>query len=182
MKIGLLRHFKVVSQPVSGYISGEQFNVWVDEYNQSITVSEDNSISEHDWEMCICSDLPRAVHTAKQVYSGNHIFTKHLREIEIVAATSLTAIRLPRSAWLALGRMAWYLGHSSQPENRKETILRAQVLLEQMERSFGSASVLVVTHGAFMKVVAQQLLRKGYNGRRIFYPRNGELYVFEKEI
>ncbi|WP_179086865.1 hypothetical protein [Paenibacillus odorifer] len=32
----------------------------------------------------------------------------------------------------------------------------------------------------FMKVLAQQLVQRGYNGKRISHPRNGGLYVYEQ--
>jgi hypothetical protein len=35
MKIGLVRHFKVDNQPRRGRISGENFNAWVEAYDQS---------------------------------------------------------------------------------------------------------------------------------------------------
>jgi broad specificity phosphatase PhoE len=179
MKIGLVRHFKVAHQPMSGRISGEQFNAWVEEYNQSNIESGVFSNSELNWEMCFSSDLPRAIHTATQLYTGDIIYTKQLREIEIVA-NSQTGIKLHHSIWLALGRIGWYMGHSSQPERRGSTLLRTQAVIERLERDFGSSNVLLVTHGAFMKVLAQQLAQRGYIGKRIFYPRNGELYLYEK--
>ncbi|CAH1056052.1 hypothetical protein PAECIP111894_02205 [Paenibacillus pseudetheri] len=180
MKIGLVRHFKVGHQPVSGRMSGEQFNAWAEEYNQSNIESGEFSSSEQVWEACFSSDLPRAIHTATQIYTGDIIYTQQLREIEIVA-TSQTGMKLHRSIWLALGRIAWYMGHSSQPESRGSTLLRTQAVIERLERDFGSSNVLLVTHGAFMKVLAQQLALRGYNGKRIFYPRNGELYIYEKD-
>jgi broad specificity phosphatase PhoE len=179
MRIGLVRHFKVAHQPVSGRISGEQFNAWVEAYNQSNIESGVFSNSELNWEMCFSSDLPRAIHTATQIYTGDIIYTKQLREIEIVA-NSQTGIKLHHSIWLALGRIGWYMGHSSQPERRGSTLLRTQAVIERLERDFGSSNVLLVTHGAFMKVLAQQLAQRGYIGKRIFYPRNGELYLYEK--
>ncbi|MEK5279169.1 MULTISPECIES: hypothetical protein [Paenibacillus] len=35
-------------------------------------------------------------------------------------------------------------------------------------------------HSSFMKVLAQQLVQRGYNGKRISHPRNGGLYVYEQ--
>lgn len=179
MRIGIVRHFKVAHQPGRERISGEQFNAWVEEYNQSDIELGECSSPEQVWDVCLSSDLHRAVCTATQIYSGDIIYTMQLREIEI-AATSRTGIRLHRSVWLGLGRIAWYWGHSSQPESRAITLLRTTNVIERLERDFGSSNVLLVTHGAFMKVLAQQLTRRGYNGKRIVHPRNGELYVYEQ--
>ncbi|MEK3963967.1 MULTISPECIES: histidine phosphatase family protein [Paenibacillus] len=179
MKIGLVRHFKVDNQPRRGRISGENFNAWVEAYDQSDIKFGQFRSSEQAWDVCLSSDLPRAIHTANLIYSGNIIYMEQLREIEI-AATWLKGIKLHHFMWLVLGRMAWYYGHSSQSESRTATLLRTQAVIERLERDFGSANVLVVTHGAFMKVLAQQLVQRGYNGKRISHPRNGGLYVYEQ--
>lgn len=179
MRIGLVRHFKVAEQPGHKRMSGEQFNDWVTEYNHLGIESGKFSSSEQGWEVCISSDLPRAVLTANQIYAGDIVYNEQLREIEI-AAISQNGMKLHRNTWLALGRIAWYMGHSSQPENRNSTLLRTKKVIAYLEREFGSSNVLVVTHGAFMKVLAQELIHSGYNGQRIFHPRNGELYMYEK--
>lgn len=176
-----MRHFKVTEQSGPNRMSGEQFNAWVTGYNQRGIESGEFSGSEEAWDICISSDLTRAVMTAKQIYAGDILFNEQLREIEIAAFTQ-NRMKLHRNIWLALGRIAWYIGHSSQPESRNQTLLRIKKVISDLERDFGSANVLVVTHGAFMKVLAQQLIRSGYNGERIVHPQNGGLYIYEKNI
>lgn len=36
-------------------------------------------------------------------------------------------------------------------------------------------------HGAFMKLLDRELRRRGYKGKRMINPRNGQLYVYEKK-
>ena len=182
MKIGIVRHFKVAYQPGRKRMTVDQFNEWVEQYNKSNILPGNFDSSGHEWNVCLSSDLPRAVHTATQIYSGDIIYTEQLREVEI-STTSRTGIKLHRYVWLGLGRIAWYVGHSSQSESRASTILRTNEVIELLERDYGSSNVLLVTHGAFMKVLTQQLSLRGYNGngKRILHPRNGELYVYEKD-
>lgn len=181
MKIGLVRHFKVAHQPGCKRMTVDQFNEWVEIYNNSDIIPGDCDSTGHEWDVCLSSDLPRAVHTASLIYSGDVLYTEQLREVEI-ATTLQTGIKLHRYVWLGLGRIAWYFNHSSQPESRTSTLLRTKELIEHLERDFKASNVLLVTHGAFMKVLAQQLSLRGYRGKRIVHPRNGKLYVYEKDL
>ncbi|WP_019636556.1 histidine phosphatase family protein [Paenibacillus fonticola] len=84
--------------------------------------------------------------------------------------------------WLLLGRFGWLLEHRSQ-ENKQFTIERARTFLNMIEANKHKRShnqVLIVTHGAFMKVLRHELLHRGYIGDRFSTPRNGEIYIFEK--
>lgn len=73
--------------------------------------------------------------------------------------------------WLLMGRLAWYFSHSSQVERRSETLDRAKQILDWIEERYRNRNVLVVSHGAFMKVLTQELSRRGYRGKGFVKPR-----------
>lgn len=179
MRMGLVRHFKADHIPARGWITGEQFNRWVAEYDAAgIRPAPFTDHTEH-WDYCICSDLPRAVHTARQIYSGDIALSEQLREIG-VAAVKLSWFKLPAACWMVLGRLMWLAGHPSQPESRRETSQRIISVLDKLEAEPQRKNVLIITHGAFMKQLERELRRRSYSGQRMKHPRNGQLYVYEK--
>ncbi|CAH1190490.1 hypothetical protein PAECIP111892_00212 [Paenibacillus auburnensis] len=179
MRMGLVRHFKVEHIPVRGWITGEQFNRWVAEYDAaSIRLTPFTDHTEH-WDYCISSDLPRAVHTARHIYSGDIALSEQLREIG-VAAVKLSGLKLPAACWMVIGRLLWLAGHPSQPESRRETTQRIISVLDKLEAEPQGKNVLIITHGAFMKQLERELRRRSYSGQRMKHPRNGQLYVYEK--
>ncbi|MNE51880.1 Histidine phosphatase superfamily [compost metagenome] len=181
MRIGLVRHFKVEHPPLRGWVTGEQFTHWVKKYDEAAVQPANVSRQGHSWDCCICSDLPRAVHTASRIYSGAVTYNPQLREIGVAAAWgSLRGFRLPAVCWMVLGRLLWLVGHASQPESRQETRLRIKAVLDEIETGPPNTNVLLVTHGALMKLLERELRRRAYYGQRMNHPRNGKLYIYEK--
>ncbi|OKP85159.1 histidine phosphatase family protein [Paenibacillus sp. P32E] len=181
MKIGLVRHYKVKPPPRQIWMSAEQFNEWILQYEQADLLQTDYARNGgQEWNKCLSSDQARAAQTARSLHSGDVIFTALLREIGI-AAVKLPGFRLPVSCWLTLGRLCWALGHHSQPENRLNAKTRANMLLDSLEREEQAGNVLMVSHGAFMKLLERELRRRGFKGRRMLHPQNGKLYMYEKE-
>ncbi|AIQ52218.1 histidine phosphatase family protein [Paenibacillus sp. FSL R7-0331] len=181
MRIGLVRHFKVVHPPLRGWVTGGQFNRWATEYDEAGILPGDCKGYAHSWDYCISSDLSRAVHTARSIFSGDVKYSPELREIGVAAAYgSVSGFRLPSVCWMVLGRLLWLSGHASQPESRREASQRAKTVLDNMESMPEHTSVLLITHGAFMKLLEKELRRRAYTGQRMNHPRNGQLYVYEK--
>jgi broad specificity phosphatase PhoE len=180
MKIGLVRHFKVIHQLDRNWMSSDQFNSWVEAYNNAEIEQADLNDSFSEWNVCISSDLSRAIQTAETIYPGPIIATNRLREIEVQSIHPLGNVKLHYYIWLLIGRLAWYFSHSSQVERRSETLDRAKEILDWIEERYRNRNVLVVSHGAFMKVLTQELSRRGYRGKGFVKPRNGAMYIFEK--
>ncbi|WP_018758343.1 histidine phosphatase family protein [Paenibacillus terrigena] len=178
MKIGLVRHFKVTYRPDSKWMTSEQFNQWVDQYNKSDITPTIHSSNDLNWGVCLSSDLSRAIKTAEIMYQGNIIRTNQLREIGIRSVIQ-SRIKLHYSIWLFMGRVAWYFSHKSQEESRDETLLRARYVINRLE-TYEETNVLVVSHGAFMKSLSKELIRRGYKGKGFIKPRNGRLYTYER--
>lgn len=176
MRIGLVRHFRVVDDTKELWMTSDEFNSWVKYYDQcDIAISE--NVERTDWDYCYSSNQQRALKTAGHLFHGEVNPTALLREVDIKAITS-TKLKLPRSVWLALGRLGWLLNHPSQ-EEKKHTLVRVRKIIDEIESSPYN-NVLVASHGAVMVVLRSELKRRGYRGSYYFKPKNGKLYLFEK--
>jgi len=178
MKIGLVRHFKVTFKPERSWMTSEQFDQWVEDYNNSdiepMALIGDNL----NWDLCLSSDLLRASRTAELIFPGAIIKGPQLREIRIRSAFT-SHIKLHYMIWLILGRIAWHFSHRSQGESRIGSLARAKQVIDRIEAS-GQSHILVVTHGMFMKSLRKELIRRGYTGKTFLKPKNGKLYVLCK--
>lgn len=72
------------------------------------------------------------------------------------------------------------LNHKTQ-ERKQDTLLRAKKIIEEIEFQH-NRTVLVVTHGAFMTVLRNELKRRGYIGEQFTNPLNGKVYLYEKKL
>ncbi|RUS46225.1 histidine phosphatase family protein [Cohnella sp. AR92] len=177
--IGLIRHFKVLHKPQRRWMTGPQFTRWVEQYDQGAIRSVPLASSDIEWDVCYCSPLSRATRTAAFLFDGPLIVSDHLREIGIHAVSG-ARIRMPLTLWLGLARLAWLFSHRSQVEGKKNVRLRAERIIDEIERRYPSSNVLIVSHGAFMRVLDKALHSRGYSGRTDLPPRNGKLYLFRR--
>lgn len=53
--------------------------------------------------------------------------------------------------------------------------------MNEIEKYDAESNILVVTHGAFMNVLTRELSHRGYKGKSLIRPRNGAIYIYEKE-
>ncbi|OMF99313.1 histidine phosphatase family protein [Paenibacillus sp. FSL R7-0337] len=187
MKLGLIRHFKVDLKPQRTWLTGEEFNQWLQEYELAPIQAPEHELGGQRWTLCLCSDQARAVHTASYFEAQRFVYTELLREISVTALRlgriRLSRLRLPVSFWLILGRLFWSVGHSSQPESQAAVLRRADRVIDSLlvdnEAAAQEGCVLIVSHGAFMKVLDRRLRRRGFEADRMLYPRNGQLFMYE---
>ncbi|MBP2001472.1 broad specificity phosphatase PhoE [Paenibacillus shirakamiensis] len=180
MSIGLVRHFKVLHPPTGAWMTGKQFDHWVEGYNQAeIDTSSYTAYDHIKWDVCLSSDLYRAAKTATFFHTGSIEQTERLREVDM-KGVGPAKLRLPYSLWLVAARIAWYYSHPSQPEGRGETEARAAAIISQIEEDYRGLNVLVVSHGGIMKSLTRELFSRGYQGDRFIRPPNGKLYIYNK--
>ncbi|MEI2400239.1 histidine phosphatase family protein [Paenibacillus phytohabitans] len=188
MSLGLVRHFRVQHKPERTWLTGEQFNLWIQGYETAPIQQPGHKSNMQKWDICLCSDQARAVHTASYFDAQEFVYTEQLREIGIAALQlgelKLSGLRLPLSCWLVLARLSWTAGHPSQPESKAAVLQRAHMVIDSLAAKAEAAApegrVLIVSHGAFMKVLDRELRRRGYKAERMFFPRNGQLFLYEK--
>ncbi|RLQ94326.1 histidine phosphatase family protein [Falsibacillus albus] len=179
MKIGLVRHFKVLhDQPQNKMVSQEDIMAWFAEYDQAEVKKGEVHLGDVKWECCYSSDLPRAVTTAEALFDGRIIQEPAIREIKMYPLFKRN-VKLPFWGWAILLRIAWLLHHHSQLERKPLIIQRINVFLDELENSLHE-QILIVGHGAMMIYMQKELSMRGYRGPAIRNPKNGRLYLYEK--
>lgn len=180
MKIGIIRHFKVDYSPWRKIYSADQFSEAMKSYESAPIIPGKIEIQNSDWEICYCSTIPRAIETAKRIFKGEIIYSDKIIEVPVEPFTNRKII-LPSCIWHIGGRIAWYRNHKSQPEKRSETLIRINDFLNEISaRNF--QNVLIVTHAFFIRILVEELEKRGYSGKLDPRPMNGKLYVFKKEM
>lgn len=175
MRIGLLRHFKVIC-PHKKMMTSKEFREWSEKYEVSKVIMKKVDMYGIEWDICYASDLPRAVTTAKEVYSGNVLLDKLLREVDTAPFIHTDRLKLPFEIWHICGRLAWYFKSKSQPENRTDTIRRINSFLDRIDWS--KENILIVFHGFMLYNFQKELRRRGFKGEKLKLVKNGVLYQY----
>ncbi|GAM13534.1 MULTISPECIES: histidine phosphatase family protein [Bacillaceae] len=177
MKIGLLRHFKVTLGYPSKLVTSQELLIWQQEYNESKIEEVDIDHQGQKWSKCYSSDLERAKITASRAFEGNIIFLEDLREMSLYPVIH-TEMRLPLWLHVTLIRLAWFLGHKSQKESKKEVVSRINRVLDEAINH--GEDLLIVGHGGIMMFMRKELLKRGFSGPKFNRPENAKVYIFEK--
>jgi broad specificity phosphatase PhoE len=178
MKIGLLRHAKVIHRE-SFFSKGKIFDESRIRYDISPVELIKLKIKAQDFPLCYVSSQHRAVETAKMVYNGKFIITDDLIEVPS-AAVLLFNVNLPTFIRSIIGRIAWFFNYQKMPETRKETTERAGRFINLILQ-LKSQNILLITHGFFMHSLKKELRKHGFKGYLPFFPRNGFLYLFKNK-
>lgn len=177
MKVGLLRHFKVILGYPNKLVSSEELMRWQKDYDISALEETELDLCGCEWKRCYSSDLARASQTAQKAFDGDIIFLEDLRELTISPLVN-SKIKLPLRFHILLIRLAWLFEHKSQKESKKEVIKRINRVLDQALQH--DEDVLIVGHGGIMMFMRKELRRRGFTGPKFNRPENAKLYVFEK--
>lgn len=178
MRIGLLRHFKV-DCPHKNWMTSEEFREWSTKYEHARVMKKRVNMFGIAWDVCYCSDLERAVTTAKEVYVGNIYIDKLLREVDNAPFIHSEKIKLPFFVWHICGRLAWFFKSNSQPESIRGTRKRVRKFLDNIDWS--KDNILIVSHGFLIFNITIELFRRGFMGKRIRRVKNGILYEYVKK-
>ena len=177
MKIGLVRHFKVVRTNTLKILNSTQFDEQMDSYDNSPVKANDIILNSNEWGICYASTLIRANETAKMIYHEEIISTDLIIEVHL-SSFMKTNIPFPSTVWHVGGRISWLFSGKSQVEDISGTKQRIDDFMKIIEES-GHKNILVVSHGFFLKVFAHKLKKQGFVGSIDFSPKNGKLYLFE---
>lgn len=179
MKIGLVRHFKVLKDYpyVVKIVSQSQVLEWFNEYDRADVEESFTHLGGIDWDVCYASDLKRAIKTANSIYKGNIIEKEELREFKLQPIFKRN-IHLPFIVWPLLIRLAWYFNHKSQLQHKIESLKKVKDFVDEILSSHLN-NVLVVSHAALMMYLRKELLKCGFSGPKFKKAENGRLYVYE---
>ena len=178
MKLGLVRHFKVITDE-KALLSSSEFAKAMEKYDRAPIRGNGLKIDSSDWDVCYSSTLPRAITTAESIFSGKIIKTDLLIEVPISPFTRKN-IKLPSFIWHIGSRLAWYKSHNSQRENIHGTKKRIKMFYDTIKNS-GNNRILVVSHGYFLRMFYDEMKRIGFDGDVDVNIQNGKLYIIEKK-
>ncbi|MEW9502413.1 histidine phosphatase family protein [Jeotgalibacillus marinus] len=174
MEISLIRHGKSRCTE-NNRITCEHFKDWIETYDDN-GVFEESSYPPETREkitsatMVITSDLKRSVESAKLLHPNNFTATPVplFRETELpVPLTKLWGIKLPPTIWAVIFRCLWFSGYSSQCEPLSKAKQRAKKAAQQLvEYAKEHHSVVLVGHGFFNLLLAKELQKMGWKGKK----------------
>ena len=177
MTIHLLRHFKVLDDSDKKYFSSKEIDAWVEAYDEAPLDYHDIDLPEV--ESVYTSALLRAKRSADFLalsYESKALFN----EVETKAFLT-TSWRFPKLLWLVVGRSLWMLDLVTKSESKTEAHRRAKEAVDFILTQ-PKGSIMIVTHGFFMLLLAKELKLRGFKGKMDRHPKNAKLYTFsEKE-
>ncbi len=173
-EITLLRHFRVKDACEKRLFSSSEIDAWVELYDKY-------DLDYHDIffvppQKVYTSALSRAKRTAEFLgldYEENAL----LNEVSAAAFID-TKWRFPKLLWLMLGRLYWSSGKVKKSETKKETYARARKVIDSMIAA-DESSIMIVSHGFFMRVLAKELKERSFIGEMDRHPKNGKPYRFK---
>ncbi|CAM2991663.1 histidine phosphatase family protein [Hathewaya histolytica] len=177
MRIGIVRHFKV-DYKVNGMMSSSDFEEYVTSYDNALVIENKIDLGHSQWSKCYCSDLKRAIITAKSIYDKELEITDLLREVKMYPVKK-SQLKIPSFLWSISSRIAWKLNHHSQLETITYTRKRAKEFLSKLDLN-SDENILIVSHGFFLITLINELKLLGFNGGVPSEMKNGYLYILEK--
>lgn len=181
MKVGLVRHYKVSKGFPRNHLAvgPEELVKWFAEYDEAEIEEGVTDLGGIQWDRCCCSDMPRAVKTAKKIFGESIQPMKELREVPHPHFDMISKRRYPFLWWAILTRLSWHFNQEAQREKKEDVQKRIQGVLDRILLD-GDGNVLIVSHAALMMEMRKELLSRGFKGPKFRTPANGALYVFEK--
>lgn len=173
MEISLIRHGRSLFTE-NNRITCQEFLNWVEKYDengvfeeQSYPIETLNKIKAAN--IVITSDLKRSINSAKILNSNGEAISNTLfREIELPRPlTKVKGIKLYPGIWTVILRCLWFSGYSRECESwsqAKDRAKKASELLVNYAQEH--KSVVLVGHGFFNRMIANELLTKGWKGKK----------------
>lgn len=174
MEITLIRHGK--SKHIeNNIVTCEEFVEWVEKYDAS-GVFEENDYPPETLEkiatasIVITSDLTRSVESANLIIQNRHIrvVTDALfRETELPVPSRNLKFKMRPNSWAVIFRCLWFCGYARDCESLLEAKQRAKKASERLVKyAEEHRSVVLVGHGFFNRLIAVELIKMGWKGKR----------------
>jgi broad specificity phosphatase PhoE len=164
MEIILIRHGKPLFDERK-WLIGSEFSLWVKQYDLS-GVQEEDSYPKHSSQLVVTSDLKRSIDSAQLLNPNEKVIADPLfREVELPVMNS--DLRLSPRVWTILLRLVWLSGYSRGCESYQEAKRRAAAASAKLvEWALIHDSIMLVGHGFFNMLIAKELLKSGWTGKR----------------
>lgn len=173
MEISLIRHGKSLWTE-NNPVSCTEFKSWVQKYNRS-GVYQENAYPPETLKkisaanVVFTSDLKRSIESARYLKPDIETISDPLfREIELpIPFKNLMGIKLNPNIWAVLLRCLWFIGYSNGCESLNDAKARAKraskCLVEYAKKH---DVVVLVGHGFFNMLIAKELHKLGWIGKR----------------
>jgi hypothetical protein len=177
MKIGLVRHFKVNHPfPNRSLLPKSDVIKWFEEYDQTEDIQY-KKVNLHgaDWKRCYSSTMIRAVNTANHIHAGEIVKMAELQELSILHRLP-DKIKLPFMIWGLIVRIKSFSANKDTNEFKNNIIAFVDKLIANNE-----SDVLIVSHWFVMRVIRQELIKRGFAGNNFKSNEYGVLYVYGRK-
>lgn len=179
MNIILVRHGKPLFDERK-WLKGSEFSLWVKLYDLS-GVQEEDSYPIHRSSLIVTSDFKRSIDSAQLLSPSAEVISDPLfREVGLPVMNS--DLRLSPRVWTVLLRLVWLSGYSRGCESYREAKRRAVAASAKLvEWARVHESIMLVGHGFFNMLIAKELLKSGWTGKRRASSKywSSTVYVFE---
>lgn len=152
-------------------VTGQEFDRWVQAYD-SAGVQEDGCLDETiaavaKVPLILTSDLARSIESARHLNPEAFLQSDALfRETEL-PTVSFKGFKLRPAVWTILLRSAWLMGHATGCESYRKAKHRAEIGAQKLAAyAVKYESVALVGHGFFNQLLAAELRKNGWGGRR----------------
>ena len=173
MEISLIRHGK--SQLTENdKITFAEFKNWIEKYDFNgvfeesiypvVTVEKVAAA-----KVVVTSDLKRSVVSARLLNPKTKLISDPIfRETELpVNPTILYKVKLKPNTWAVILRLLWFSGYSHKCESLSDAKLRSKkAALQLIDYANEHKSIVLVGHGFFNMLIAKELKKSGWKGKR----------------
>ena len=175
MKIGLVRHFKVNHPfPDKIFLSKSEVIKWFAEYDKTENIQYKNvDLYGIDWKQCYSSTMIRSINTANHIYSGEIVKISELQELDIIHRLS-DRIKLPFILWGLIVRIKSFSSNNDTDKFKNQIITFVDKIL-----ATNKDDILIVSHWFVMRVIRQELIKRGFVGDNFKSNEYGTLYVYK---
>ena len=160
-----------------GKISSSEMTKWINCYNESGVVTDnkpcDESLMHAKRSFIVCSTLERSKHSANLLNVEEFVSDPSFCEAEL-PVMNVPLLKLSPHAWSIIFRIFWFIGLSKDVESKKEISSRVKVACKTLEKfAWEHENVLLVGHGIMNRLIAKELLQRGWGGEKT---PNGKKY------
>ncbi len=184
--IVLVRHGPSISPSLKGLLERDDMVQWRTRYDE-VGILPDSRPSDalaqmaRDARHIVASDLIRSVESAERLVEPQRIQTSELLR-ESALPIPHWPTRLPFSLWASVITAQWMLRVMRGTDANAADLARARAATDMLTvLSPNEESVVVVTHGVFRRLVANELLRRGWKSApRIGGYQNWSHWTFQR--
>lgn len=160
--------------PEKRLLSKSDLVKWFAGYDNTVSLAyKPMALSGINWHCCYSSPMVRAINTARHIYSGPITEITELKELDILHRLS-DGLKLPFLMWGLIVRMISFTSNNDTDRFKNEIIAFVDNVIENNEKD-----ILIVSHWFVMRVIREELIKRGFAGGNFKSNEYGTLYIFE---